>query len=210
MLRLGIYNTPFRHSRLGSRSPVSTIHLEFYTTSPYHIASPDETGTQPRDRKVTPLRNMHSEQTHRSSSTSSFDKKPDRRWVFVGKEWSQILPIGPWAPAPDPINFQDVRGHGPLFAPKPELDADPEKAKDQWRELCQAYKRKQGIAIALWEKSRELEARDKANEVMLEKKEDELAAVHAQLYEQMGNNKMLYDELKRMRSVHSTLHKDEK
>ncbi|KAI0108622.1 hypothetical protein GGR51DRAFT_121379 [Nemania sp. FL0031] len=205
MFRLGIHNTLIRSTFSGLRSPILKAPIVLSTKLSCHIAPPDEIRAQPRDQKVISLRNKYSEKAHRSFSTSSFDEKPEPKWVFAGGEWCRPpSTLGPETR----INFQDVRGHGPLFEPRAELGTDPEKAREEWRELCKAYKQKHGIATALWEKNSVLEMRYKVAEAMLERKEHELAAVYAERDEQVRNNKMLHGELAYAKGLLSALHRN--
>ncbi|KAJ8114842.1 hypothetical protein ONZ43_g4804 [Nemania bipapillata] len=82
------------------------------------------------------------------------------------------------------INYQDVRCHGPLFDPmKSKLEDDPDKAKKQWRNLCVAYRLKQEVTYALWEKNRELEAQSKRMLDVVRRLDKDLAR-HQEVLEQ--------------------------
>ncbi|KAI1121007.1 hypothetical protein F5Y10DRAFT_110782 [Nemania abortiva] len=207
MFRLGIPNTLFRGSQRGRWSPLSMAAP--HTMSSCQTTSSNMTRTQPRGRSVMSFHNKKCpEHTSRPHFTGPPNTKPYPRWVFVGNEWCRVPFGGSWTSTLDPeirINYQDVRGHGPLFDPKAELNADPEKAKEQWRELCQAYRQKQGIATALWEKNRELEARLRAAEAACVDKDDKLASVSVQRDDQMKDNMILCDKLRQMKTMVSGL-----
>ncbi|KAI0540180.1 hypothetical protein GGR58DRAFT_174148 [Xylaria digitata] len=65
----------------------------------------------------------------------------------------------PIVPNRKDVEFQDVRGRGPLFnLSKIELESDYENAKQQWRNLRVEYKLREEVTSALWEENKALKA----------------------------------------------------
>ncbi|KAK5627430.1 hypothetical protein RRF57_003145 [Xylaria bambusicola] len=110
-----------------------------------------------------------------------------------------------------PIAYQDIRTHGPLFnLSRRELDRDRKTAKQQWHNLCTEFNEKQRVATVLWGEHEALKDRCKRVEsccAALREKVDHLTGIRAQLE---ADNEILREDLKQTLELAEFFYKTDK